>query len=114
MEGKMKIKRDRGDGGKFLAKSDDERHVRSIRATDETWEVFGELAASRGQTRADLLETLMESGSDEIESAVDQDTLDEVVELLKEGLTIKANTGGAIKQRIRSALEILGEELDED
>lgn len=46
----------RDDSGKFDLKSQDYRHVRSIRVTDEAWEKFGELASELDLTRADLLE----------------------------------------------------------
>jgi predicted DNA-binding ribbon-helix-helix protein len=42
--------------GKFSPKSDENRHVRSIRLTDVTWNALGELAGKRGITRADLIE----------------------------------------------------------
>lgn len=109
------IKRDRDDGGRFAAKSDEERRVRSVRATDETWDKFGEMAESKGMTRADLLEAIAEEGEDsdeDSESALDSDTLDEVAELLREALTLKPNAGGAIKVKIREALELMGEDWD--
>jgi len=52
----------RTEGGKFAPKSDEPRHVRSIRLTDTTWEVLGAIAIQRGITRADLLEQLVEEG----------------------------------------------------
>ncbi len=50
----------RNDRGQFAAKSDANREVRSIRLTDETWTKLGELADSRGVTRADLVEQIVE------------------------------------------------------
>jgi predicted DNA-binding ribbon-helix-helix protein len=52
----------RTEGGRFASKSDEPRHVRSIRLTDSTWEALGAIAIQRGLTRADLLEELVEEG----------------------------------------------------
>ena len=57
------IKQGRTKQGKFLPKSDDYRQVRSIRLTDNSWEVLGKLAECRGITRADLLEEWFNGGS---------------------------------------------------
>lgn len=105
----MAIARD--EVGKFASKSDDERRVRSIRATDEVWEAFGELAEERRITRADLLEQIFVD-SERVSSVVEQDTFDEVVELLQEALTLKANAGGSIKKLIRECLELLGADTE--
>jgi predicted DNA-binding protein len=48
----------RNENGKFAPKSNELRIVRSIRTTDFTWELLGELAQNEGLTRADLLEEL--------------------------------------------------------
>lgn len=42
--------------GKFANKSESDRQVRSIRATEEVWTKFGEIAESGDLTRADFLE----------------------------------------------------------
>lgn len=46
----------RGDKGKFVAKSSEHRLVRSLRLTDSAWDVLGQQADSRCITRADLIE----------------------------------------------------------
>jgi hypothetical protein len=106
----------RGDGGKFGAKGDEERKVRSLRATDSVWESFGEAAEERGITRADLLESLVEdeviSSDGHPASVVDDEILDEVVELLQDALSLKSNAGGAIKAKIREVLELLGADTE--
>ena len=51
---------ERNEAGKFAAKSNEMRQVRSIRLTDTTWDKLGGLANHRGITRADLVETWME------------------------------------------------------
>jgi hypothetical protein len=52
----------RNESGKFAAKSNENRQVRSIRLTDSTWDKLGQLASERGITRADLLEECVISG----------------------------------------------------
>jgi hypothetical protein len=84
--------------GKFALKSHDERQVRSIRATNRVWDDFGFEADKLRITRADLLESWVKQTRQVNPSAL---------ALLEEALTVKANTGGAIKQKIRQALELL-------
>ena len=86
--------------GQFINKSDSDRKVRSIRVTDEIWDKFGEMAAQRSITRADLLEEIVKEGS----SLVD---ISQIVLILKKALRLKANAGGAIKKQIREALLVL-------
>ena len=49
-------KQGRSQGGKFAPKSNEFRLVRSMRLTDTAWVRLGEIADSRGITRADLIE----------------------------------------------------------
>ena len=49
-------KQNRSTSGKFEAKSDRPRSVRTMRLTDLAWEKLGSIAASRSGTRADLIE----------------------------------------------------------
>ena len=56
------LPQERGERGRFAAKSDNPREVRSLRLTDTTWEKLGKAADSRRITRADLIEQLAESG----------------------------------------------------
>lgn len=96
----------RAEGGLFALKSGSERLVRSVRATDWTWDEFGFQADSRRITRADLLEQWVKvppantPGATPLEIAI-------AVEHLKKALALKANAGGAIKSEIREALKIL-------
>lgn len=100
--------------GKFAPKSDAERKVRSIRATDWVWDEFGFLADSQKITRADLLEQWAKSGGPPARAG-DSDQGDNltpvelaiVIESLNQALTLKANSGGAIKVKIREALAAL-------
>ncbi len=89
--------------GQFTNKSDSDRWVRSIRVTDKVWEKFGEMAAQRCITRADLLEEIVK----EDYKVVD---INYAVSILKEALVLKANAGGAIKKQIKKALLILQRE----
>lgn len=112
---------DRGDRGRFAAKGDAYRLVRSIRLTDDTWKALGEKADDQDMTRADYLEALA-SGEIEWESDRDQKDQDseldfdpeDVAELLREALTLKANAGGKIKIRIKEALQLMGYDPDEE
>jgi predicted DNA-binding ribbon-helix-helix protein len=53
----------RRNDGRFAAKSEEVRQVRSIRLTDEAWENLGKLAESRSITRADLMEEFTRGNS---------------------------------------------------
>jgi hypothetical protein len=106
---------DKDSMGRFAAKGDSVRSVRTIRLTDETWAALGEKADNEDMSKADYLEALL-AGSidwDSDDSEPDQQReLDfepeEVAELLKEALTFKANAGGRIKTKIKEALEMMG------
>lgn len=103
------MKQSKNELGHFAAKSDDDRKVRSIRATDETWETFGNWASERGITRADLLEMFTQDRRIEYlnEPCNTQVNLDSILSILEEALTYKANAGGAIKTKIREAIALL-------
>ena len=81
--------------GQFGNKSDSNRKVRSIRATDEVWEKLGAIATDRGITRADLIEELVNSDKPSITRNSDR------INLLEDALKLKANAGGAIKKKRR-------------
>jgi hypothetical protein len=105
----------RTEGGKFASKSDEPRHVRSIRLTDSTWEVLGAIAIQRGITRADLLEQLVEEGvislavtannsdprAKEISNLVEQVLADPVV-------TRNGKDKGAVKRGLEALLRLMG------
>lgn len=108
---------DKDDKGQFKRKSNSERQVRSIRATNEVWNLLGDKAEENDMTRADFLEALVNeevvwNEESNVESEVDFD-VDEVAEILKEALTLKSNAGGKIKTKIREVLELMNVELDE-
>ena len=113
----MMIDQDRNKLGWYTRKGETERKVRSIRLTDKTWDTLEEKAADHEMSKADFLEALVAgeikwNEDEETESNVDFD-VDEVGEILKEALTLKANKGGQIKIKIKEALEIMGIDLDE-
>lgn len=98
----------RTEQGKFAPKSDSERKVRSIRATDKVWDDFGFEADKRRITRADLLETWIDSPPvDTATAPTSAAALEDVIAILEQALTMKANAGGAIKAQVRKALELL-------
>ena len=92
--------RDRNYKGQYVHKSNSYRQVRSIRVTDQVWQEFGEMADRQNITRSDLLEEMFKSDS----SACNND---QVITILQEALKLKANAGGAIKQKIKRVLLIL-------
>jgi|688.fasta_scaffold969236_1 hypothetical protein len=100
------MKEPRTEQGKFAPKSTAERKVRSIRATDRTWDDFGFEADKRRITRADLLE-MWTSEPPAPPTATSAANLEDVISVLEQALTMKANAGGAIKAEIRKALELL-------
>ena len=57
-----KLTQPRTSDGRFTLKSHQKRKMRSLRLTDQTWEKIGAIAQSRGLTRADLIEDLVETG----------------------------------------------------
>ena len=90
----------RNEKGQFGNKSDSKRKVRSIRVTDEVWNKFGEMEVQRSITRADLLEEFVNDNRVLLGNG-------EVVKILKEALKLRANAGGAIKNKIRDVLKLL-------
>lgn len=114
------MEQDRQDGGKFAAKGESIRAVRSIRLTDVTWQVLGDKADDQDMSKADYLEALAagEVGWESEETEPDQPSFDfdpdEIAEVLKEALTFKANAGGKIKTKIKEALELMGFDPSEE
>jgi hypothetical protein len=99
--------RARDDNGKFTSKSDTQRDVRSLRATDQVWDEFGDLASSKGMSRADLLEVLVQSYGRRTATVIDDDVIHKIVDVLQDALDLKPNAGGAIKAKVREALQLL-------
>ena len=107
------------DNGKFAAKGNENRSVRSIRLTDSTWNALEDKASEQDMSKADYLEALVDGEvewetekSDQDKTELDFD-IEEVVEILTEALTLKPNAGGKIKTEIKRALEVMGFEVEE-
>jgi len=88
--------------GHFANKGQEKREVRSLRLTDSAWEKLDKMAGDRGITRADLIEEIM--ANEQLSQPVDTQ---EIIEILEAGLKLKANAGGAIKEKIKEALRLL-------
>ena len=86
--------------GQFENKSETKRKVRSIRATDEVWKKLEIIANQQSITRVDLLEKMVNNNR-----VIHNNYKD--IKLLEEALNLKANAGGAIKNKIRKYLEKL-------
>ena len=101
----------RNEVGQFSSKGEERREVRSIRLTDSAWEKLGNIANERGITRADLIEDMMCSkgrgDGASIQSREKQVNLSQITDILKSALYLKANAGGAIKEKIRKVLTII-------
>lgn len=97
---------ERDEQGKFLNKSDEFRHVRSIRVTDKAWEKLGEIANNRSITRADLIEEWLEN--DEI-FKIDKVQVEAVMEeiLQDQKVTRKGKDRSAVRRGFEALLERL-------
>ena len=89
--------------GHFANKGKEKREVRTIRLTNSTWEKLGELAVERSITRADLVEEMITNDNLSV-SPVDSQ---KIIEILQDALKLKANAGGAIKEKIRDVIKKL-------
>ena len=102
---------DRTEEGKFAPKSEEPRHVRSIRLTDTTWKKIGFAADKRRITRADLVEQMAEDGIfDEVAPEQNPPKLaladvDLIVESILSDPTVTRN--GKDKSAIRRGLQAL-------
>jgi len=98
------------ENGKFQQKSDENREVRSIRATNSTWGGLGTYADRRHLTRADLLEELVDDLAKEDGNKCKYITpieLEVIVTTLKESLNLKGNATSKIKVEISKVLAML-------
>lgn len=109
------------DNGKFAPKGNENRTVRSIRATDSTWNALEDKASEQDMSKADYLEALVSGEIDWESEDSEKDELaefdfdvEEVAEVLREALTLKANAGGKIKTEIKRALEMMGFEVEDN
>lgn len=108
----MMAEQGRTEGGKFASKSDEPRHVRSIRLTNSTWEVLGAIATQRRITRADLLEQLIEEGvisSGQQPISLREEGIEHLVEqvLADSSVTRNGRDRGAVKRGLEALLKLL-------
>ncbi len=73
------------ENGKFALKGSEPRILRSIRLTDNCWQVLGDLADDRGCSRSDFLEELAENNFEEVISE-DDSTRDDILAMIREVL----------------------------
>lgn len=109
---------ERNDKGEFIKKGNLERLTRSIRLSDQTWNLLQDKADENDMSRADFLESLASGEIDwndenEVESNYDFD-VDEVAEILQECLNLKGNVSKILKSKITEVLEIMGIEIEEE
>ena len=111
---------ERDNGGKFTAKGDEPRKVRSFRLTDSTYEAISDVAESLDMSKGDYLEKLNDDGvftdSDD-ETSVEnvQEVFDGVIRGLLEDLydENELEIGSKDKAGVKRYLEKLLDNLDE-
>lgn len=108
------------ENGKFASKGNENRTVRSIRATDSTWSALEEKANEQDMSKADYLEALVGGEIDWESEDLEKDEVSEldfdvkeIAEILREALTLKSNAGGKIKTEIKRVLEMIGFEVED-
>ena len=114
---------ERDNGGKFTAKGDEPRKVRSFRLTDSTYEAISDVAESLDMSKGDYLEKLNDNGvftdSDD-ETSVEnvQEVFDGVIHgLLKDlydenELEIVSKDKAAVKRCLEKILANLDEVIE--
>lgn len=111
---------DRSDGGKFAAKGDSIRAVRSIRLTDSTWHSLGDKADELDITKADYLEGLFSGQIEWEKSELESDEneldfdLEEEAEKLKNARDSKERGNKHLKVAITEFLEVIGYDSEEE
>jgi predicted DNA-binding ribbon-helix-helix protein len=104
---------DRTEGGQFASKSDDYRHVRSIRLTDKTWEKIGYVAKVQQITKADLIEQMAQDGAFDQQvsttNALSSARLVAAIEAVlgNPDVTRKGKDRGAVKRALEALLSAL-------
>lgn len=102
----------RNNQGRFTAKSDENREVRSLRLTETTWQRLGELANRRHITRADLIEQAVESELLSQLPAAGESSLQQVAAAINRVLndpkvTRNGKDRGSVKRALHALLEHL-------
>ena len=111
---------ERDNGGKFTAKGDEPRKVRSFRLTDSTYEAISGMAESLDMSKGDYLEKLNDDGvftdiDDETSVENIQELFDGVIRGLLEDLydENELEIGSKDKAPVKRYLEKLLDYLDE-
>lgn len=100
----------RSQHGRFAPKSDENREVRSLRLTNATWQRLGEIAVSRGITRADLIEEWIQTSAlEQPTSGTSLQQVDEAIAHILEDPVVTRH--GKDKGSVRRALEALRDYL---
>lgn len=104
----------RDKGGRFTPKSEEQRKVRTVRATDAVWNELGRRATDESVTRADLLEMWMSedagtSNPQQPSEKISPEVVEQLRELIAEALTIPSNKGGGIKKKLRDMQALIGD-----
>lgn len=112
------IDQGRSNKGEFAKKGNSVRNVRTIRLTDETWNLLGEKANKNHISRADFLESLASGEIDwndekDVKSNLEFD-VNKVVEILQDCLKLKGNVSKILKAKIEEVLKIMGFEVVEE
>jgi predicted DNA-binding ribbon-helix-helix protein len=104
---------ERREDGKFAAKSDEIRQVRSLRLTDKAWSNLEKLAKLRSITRADLIEEFTENNLfDNLSEVLNQAPLpnnnqEQEIKLLREQVESLTQENQSLSKRIFSDLELI-------
>jgi hypothetical protein len=107
---------DRTEQGKFAPKSEEPRHVRSIRLTDKAWKKMGFAAEKRRITRADLIEQMVEDGvfddglgNSELPQNIFLNEIEAAIEKIMSDPTV--TRGGKDKGAVKRGLQALLKQL---
>ena len=102
----------RGQHGKFVAKSDEHREVRSLRLTKKVWDALGSAAEMQSVTRADLIEQLTEQGQGSLsqKELTLQQVKDAIAKIIDDP---RVTRNGRDKGSVRRALETLLDSLSQ-
>jgi hypothetical protein len=107
------MNQDRTESGQFAPKSQDYRHVRSIRLTDETWEKIGYAAEIQQITKADLIEQMAQNGAFDQEAlTTDSLNFNQLIAAAESivnnsEITRKGKDKGAVKRALEALLNYL-------
>lgn len=99
------------DEGKFKSADGKLRTVRGFRITESQWNAIKNKADEYSCSTADLLAKWCDQGCELSSSTGNSLQLENAIAILEKSLTLKANSGGAIKAEVRLAIDILKGEV---